>query len=229
VNIVVGSFTSIGQASVNLEILSGGAFSPYNVANSSANFVTILSSPVLLTLTPTGGYQSTSITVAGSNCITPAQGGLYTAVINGVATSSCSIMSSSTWLIVMGASPAGSNVSVGVTFNAGGNMAQASMWGFVMVGSPAVVSVAPAAGYISSTFTVVGSSFISLAQDMNASCTAFLVNATTTAAASCSLLDTTRVILTIGWGTTAGGKSITVIFHPLGISLISVAPIFSPL
>ncbi len=218
VKIVIGLGTSSIASTVNLAILTGNAISPYNVANSSANFMIVLNSPILSQFTPNGGYQSSSITVEGSNFITPAQGGQCSATVNGAETVSCSIVSSSKLVVVLGPTPNGTNVAIGVTFNAGGSGAHASRGGFVMLGSPVLVGSIPNVGYISSAITILGANFITAADFANISCTALITNATSASVAACSIIDRTRVKITVGSGTSAGPKQVSLTFLPLGIS-----------
>jgi hypothetical protein len=214
VRIVIGSGTSSGGQTLSVTFRTGNAVGPHNVGNSAANFVTILAAPVFSKFTPTAGYQSSSVTVEGLNFITPAQGGDCAAIVNGVASSKCSIMSSTIVVIGLGASPAASNVSILVTFNGGGTGAQIMRNGFVMLDSPVIVSSIPTAGYISSTVTLLGNHFVFSEQDASANCSAFLGDT----AAACSLLDANRIKIIVGRGTSAGSKSVAVTFNPARVA-----------
>jgi hypothetical protein len=77
-----------------------------------------------------------------------------------------------------------------------------------VLATPTVASATPTAGYVGSTITVTGTSFITKAQDASASCNA-TVGGT---AGSCSLVGgtSTTLMVTIGTGTTAGAKQVSV-------------------
>jgi hypothetical protein len=128
------------------------------------------------------------------------------------------ITSSTQLLVVLGSSAAGANVSVTVVFNAGGEGASASRYGLIVLGSPALESAAPAAVYISSTFTVIGQNFIHPAQDENVHCTSTIGGAE----ALCALWDATRIKLTLRPGSIYGGTAVSVTFLPSGVNVTSV-------
>jgi hypothetical protein len=149
VTIEAGTQAGYGHV-VAVTIATAGAMSPHNVGTSAADFVAVLATPTASTFTPTAGYVSSRITVTGSNFITPEQGGdcLNGTTVGGTAVTSCTISSATSLVIVVGASSAGANVTVVVTFNGGGSGAQATKTGLVVLAAPTVTSAVPTAGYI---------------------------------------------------------------------------------
>ena len=209
--VVIATGTPLGASSVEVTFKSSGF-----AASIPGTTLTVVAAPTASALTPLAGYQSSSITVTGTNFITSAQGGACAATVGDTAAASCTISSATSVVIVLGASSAGASVDVVVAFNGGGSGAQATKTGLVVLAAPTVTSAVPTAGYIGDTITVLGTSFITTAQDAAASCSAALGGTTT----SCSLVGGTLTSLkvTIGSGTTAGTTQVFVTISTSGIA-----------
>ena len=138
--VVIGTGTTPGAGTVEVTFTNSGV-----AATVVGLTLTVVDSPISYMFRPIAGYASSTITVTGTNFIIPSQGGdcLNGTTVGGMAVASCTISSVTIVLVVLGASSAGSSVSVVLTFNGGGPGAQATKTGLVVLATPTMFTFTP--------------------------------------------------------------------------------------
>jgi hypothetical protein len=213
VTVVIGANAAVGASSVELTFTNGA-----QSASVPGTMLTVVGVPTATSISPAAAYCAGTITVTGSNFI---PGYACSAKVgatpsNGTTAMSCTVMSTTTVTVVIGANAAVGASSVELTFTNGAQSASVPGTMLTVVGVPTATSISPAAAYCAGTITVTGSNFIP-GYACSAKVGATPSNGTT--AMSCTVMSTTTVTVVIGANAAVGTSSVELTFMIAGFSV----------
>ena len=223
--LIVGTGAADGAGFIRIRLTNPSSVTAVSV---SAVF-TVVSNPIIISISPTLAYAASTVTINGFNFISfPGSSSCRVDILqigDSITSTACTILTqTSVFFAIPSTANTVSSASIQIFMNnpTSANGTNSSDAKLSIISSPTINGVVPPTAYVGSVITVSGSNFMPLPTGCEA--TVISSQGTQTPAASCSIVNFTSVVVVIGASTPAGASSLSLKMTNPGSVVVASAP-----